>query len=48
MMEENNFDFSKMKTHEFSLTKAEQAIKTLYEKESNNAICVHLNPNLKN
>ena len=48
MMEENNFDFSKMKTHEFSLTKAEQAIKTLYENESNNAICVHLNPNLKN
>ena len=40
-------DFSKMKTHEFSLTNAEKAIKTLYESEDDEAICVHLNPNIK-
>ena len=44
----DKFDFSKMKTHEFSLTSAEKAIKTLYEEESEEAICVHLNPNIKN
>ena len=48
MLEENKFDFSKMKTHEFSLTNAEKAIKTLYESEDDEAICVHLNPNIKN
>ena len=37
----------KMKTHEFSLTDAEKAIKTLYEDETEEAICVHLNPNIK-
>ena len=36
-----------MKTHEFSLINAEKAIKTLYENESDEAICVHLNPNIK-
>ena len=47
ILEESKFDFSKMKTHEFSLTNAEKAIKTLYEEESEEAICVHLNPNIK-
>ena len=47
ILEENKFDFSKMKTHEFSLIDAEKAIKTLYKNESDKAICVHLNPNIK-
>ena len=47
ILEESKFDFSKMKTHEFSLTDAEKAIKTLYEDETEEAICVHLNPNIK-
>ena len=37
ILEESKFDFSKMKTHEFSLTNAEKAINTLYEEESEEA-----------
>ena len=46
MLEENKYDFSKLKTHEFSLINAEKAIKTLYDKVDEEAICIHLNPNI--